>query len=148
MKIFEIFKCSGQNMSNSSCQLWNDKSIPLKVLRHSSLSQQITPLWILSSYFFNFGLKDSIEIPILRLSSALVKICHICHVIFQTTSQLKVMLKCWKECSLYTNAAHWISAFWTIHCLSEVIQIPHMIFEIWSQFCINFAPFCNNLART
>ena len=22
-----------------------------------------------------------------------------------------------------------------------------MIFEIWSQFCINFAPFCNNLAR-
>ena len=30
--------------------------------------------------------------PILRLSSALVKICHIPHVIFQTTSQLKVML--------------------------------------------------------
>ena len=22
-----------------------------------------------------------------------------------------------------------------------------MIFEIWSSFCINFAPFCNNLAR-
>ena len=99
MKIFETFKCSGQNSSNSSCQFWNDKSIPLQILHHSSLSWQITPLWILSSYFFNFGLKDSIEIPILRLSSALVKICHICHVIFQTTSQLKVMLKCWKECS-------------------------------------------------
>ena len=96
---------------------------------------------------FNFGLKDPIKTPISRLSSALVKICHI-HNIFQTTIQLKVMLKCWKECSLYTNAAHWISAFWTIHCLSEVIQIPHMIFEIWSQFCINFAPFCNNLAKT
>ena len=31
--------------------------------------------------------------PILmRLSSTLVKICHISHVIFQTTSQLKVIL--------------------------------------------------------
>ena len=38
---------------------------------------------------FKFGLKDPIKIPIL---SALEKICHIPHVIFQTTSQLKVML--------------------------------------------------------
>ena len=92
MKIFEAFKCSGQNSSKSSCQLWNGKSIPLQMLRHSSFSWQITPLWILSSYFFNLGLKDPIKIPILRLSSALVKMCHISHVIFQTTSQLKVIL--------------------------------------------------------
>ena len=39
---------------------------------------------------FKFGLKDPIKIPIL---SALEKICHIPHVISQTTSQLKVMLK-------------------------------------------------------
>ena len=49
MKTFKIFKCSGQNLSNSSCQLWNDKSVPLQILRHSSLSWQIIPLWILSS---------------------------------------------------------------------------------------------------
>ena len=36
---------------------------------------------------FYFGLKDPIRLPILRLSSALVKICHIPHFIFQTTSQ-------------------------------------------------------------
>ena len=42
---------------------------------------------------FQPWIKDPIKIPILRLSSALVKICHIPHhVIFQTTSQLKVML--------------------------------------------------------
>ena len=75
MKILETFKCSGQTLSNSSCQLWNDKSIPLQILHHSSLSWHITPLWILSSYFFYFGLKDPIKIPILRLSIALVKIC-------------------------------------------------------------------------
>ena len=73
LKIFETFKCSGQNSSKSSCQFWNDKSIPLQVLHHSSFSWHITPLWILSWYFFNFGLKDPINIPILRLSIALVK---------------------------------------------------------------------------
>ena len=89
MKIFEIFKCSGQNTSNSSCQLWNVKSVPLQILCNSWLGWQITPLWILSSYFFKFGLKDPIKISIL---SALEKICHISYVIFQTISQLKVML--------------------------------------------------------
>ena len=73
MKSLKWMKCTDQNLSNSSCQLWNDKSIPLQILCHSSLSWQITPLWILSSYFFNFGLKDPIKIPILRVSSALVK---------------------------------------------------------------------------
>ena len=70
MKIFETFKCSGQNSSNSSCQFWNDKSNPLQILHHSSLSWHITPLRILSLYFFYFGLKDPIKIPILRLSIA------------------------------------------------------------------------------
>ena len=92
MKIFETLKCSDHNSSNCSCQLWNDKSSPLQILPHSSLSSQITLLWILNSYFFNSGMKDPIKIPILRLSSALVKICHIPHVILQATSQLKVML--------------------------------------------------------
>ena len=67
MKMFETFKCSGQNSSNSSCQIRNNKSIPFKILHYSSLSWHITSLWILSSYFFYFGLKDPIKIPILRL---------------------------------------------------------------------------------
>ena len=87
MKIFETFKCSGQNSSNSWCQFWNDKSIPLQILHHSSLPWHITSLWILSAHFSYFGLKDPINMPITRLSIALVKICHIPHVIFQTTSQ-------------------------------------------------------------
>ena len=77
----------GQNSLNSSCQFWNHNSIPLQILHHSSLPWLITPLWILSSYFFYFGLKDPIKIPISRFLSALVKICYIPHVIFQTTSQ-------------------------------------------------------------
>ena len=46
------------------------------------------------------------------------------------------------------KVAHQISTFWTFHCLSEIFQIPHVIFETRSQsFCINFAPFCNILAK-
>ena len=87
VNIFDTIKCLGQNSSNSSCQFRNDKSFPLQILHHSSLSWQITPLWFLSSYFFYFKLKDPIKVPILTLSSALVKMCHIPQAIFQTKSQ-------------------------------------------------------------
>ena len=89
MKIFEPFKCSDQNLSNSSCQLCNEKSIPLQILHRSSLPWQITPLWILNSHFFNFGLKDPIKIPILRLSSALVK----CAIFLMSFSKSQVIWK-------------------------------------------------------
>ena len=32
VKIFETFECSGHNLSNSLCQSWNVKSIPLQFL--------------------------------------------------------------------------------------------------------------------
>ena len=93
MKIFKTFKCSGQNSSNSSCQFRNDKSIPLKILHHSSLSWHITPLWILSSNFSYFRLKDPINIPILRLSNVLVKffcIFYLCIFLGQTLNTLHI----------------------------------------------------------
>ena len=42
-QIFDTFKCSGQNSSNSSYQFWNDRSILLQLLHLSSLSRYITP---------------------------------------------------------------------------------------------------------
>ena len=44
VKIFETFEFSSQNSSNSWCQFWNDKSIPIQIFHHSSLSLLITPL--------------------------------------------------------------------------------------------------------
>ena len=43
-KIFETYECSGQNLLNSLCQFWKDKSIPLHILYPSSVSWKITPL--------------------------------------------------------------------------------------------------------
>ena len=43
-KFLIFLKCSGQNSSNSSCQFWTGKSIPLQIVHHSSLTWHITPL--------------------------------------------------------------------------------------------------------
>ena len=54
MKIFETFKCSGQNLSNSLCQLWNCNSVALQILRNYSFSWQIIPLSILTLFRIGF----------------------------------------------------------------------------------------------
>ena len=74
-------------MSNSLCQFWNVKSVPLQIFNHSSVSLIITPLYVCSLCIFNFGQKDPMKIPVLTLSSVLMKICQIPHVIFQTTGR-------------------------------------------------------------
>ena len=44
VQIFEIFECWDQNVSNSSCQIWTHKLIPLQIWYHSSLPWHKTPL--------------------------------------------------------------------------------------------------------
>ena len=43
MKIFEIEECSGEILSNSLCQFWNDKSLSLPILYLSSVSWKLIP---------------------------------------------------------------------------------------------------------
>ena len=62
MKFFETFECSGQMLSNSLCQFWNDKSIPLQILYPSSGSWKITPLYIFSSNNIYFAQKEPIKV--------------------------------------------------------------------------------------
>ena len=38
------------------------------------------------------------------------------------------------KCIFCIKVTRQISTFWTFHCLSEVVQIPHVIFETRSQF--------------
>ena len=63
VKIFETFEYSvGQNLSNSLCQFWNDKSIPLQILYPSSVSWKITPLYYFSSNNIYFAQKEPIKV--------------------------------------------------------------------------------------
>ena len=54
VQIFEIFECSRQNLSNSSCQFWNDKSIPCQFLHHSPKHlKKSTQSWDFDSILFS-----------------------------------------------------------------------------------------------
>ena len=66
MKVFESFKCSGQILSNSLGQFWNDHSIPLQILYPSSISWKITPPWFFSSDNIYFPGKEPIKMKVLE----------------------------------------------------------------------------------
>ena len=66
MKTFETFECSGQILSNSLCQFWNNKSIPLQILYPSSVSWNIIPLYFFSSNNIYFAQKELIKMKILE----------------------------------------------------------------------------------
>ena len=87
MKIFETFECSDQILSNSLCQFWNDKSIPLQILYPSSVSWKIIPLYLFSSSNRYFAQKEPIKMKFFRLSSARVKFCQIPYANFETRSR-------------------------------------------------------------
>ena len=64
VKILETFECSGENLSNSLCQSWNDKPIPLQILHPSSVSWKITPVLFFSSNNVYFAQKKLIKVKI------------------------------------------------------------------------------------
>ena len=70
-KIFETFACSGQNLSNSLCQFWNDKLIPLQILPSSSVSWKITPLYFFGSHNLYFAQKEHIKMNIFEIFDCL-----------------------------------------------------------------------------
>ena len=63
---FSRLECSGQNLSNSSCQFWNDKSIPYQIFHHSSVLSKLTPLYLFSSNNIYFDQKDPIKVKTLE----------------------------------------------------------------------------------
>ena len=87
VKLFEAIECSGQNLSNSLSQFWNDKSIPLQILYSSSVSWKITSLYFLAQTIYTLLKRSTLKWKCLRLSSARVKINQIPHVSFEVTSQ-------------------------------------------------------------
>ena len=74
MKIFETFECFGQILSNSLCQFWNDKSIPLQIFYLSSVSWKIIPLYFFSWKNIYFAQKHLIKIKIFETFECLGQI--------------------------------------------------------------------------
>ena len=78
---------SRQNSSNSLWQFWNDKSIPVQIFHHSSVSLHITPLYFVSSNIIYFVKNNPLKSKSFRFSSAWIKISQMSHVNFERTCQ-------------------------------------------------------------
>ena len=63
---FETFKCSGENLPNSSCHFPNHKPVFLQILHDSSVSLKITPLYFFWSNVIYFAQKGQITVQILE----------------------------------------------------------------------------------
>ena len=87
VNIFETFECSGQHFSNSLCQFWNDKSIPLQFLYPSSVSWKIILCTFVAQTIYTLLKRSLLKWIFLRLLSAQVKICQIPYVNFETTNR-------------------------------------------------------------
>ena len=62
VKFFETFECSGQKLSNSLCQFWNNQLIALQILYPSSFSWKIIPLYFFSSNNIYFPQREPIKV--------------------------------------------------------------------------------------
>ena len=74
MESFWDFECSGQILSNSVCQFWNNKLIPLQILYPSSVLWKIIPLYFFISNNIYFAQKELIKITIFKTSECLGQI--------------------------------------------------------------------------
>ena len=64
---FETFKCSGENLPNSSCHFWKYKSVFLQILHQSSVPSKLTPIYFFSSNIIYFGQKQPIKVQIFEV---------------------------------------------------------------------------------
>ena len=98
MKHFETFKCSGQNLSNSLYQFWNEKLIPLQILYPSSVSWKM--ITFLAQTIYTLLKRSTLKQKYLRLPSAWVKIREIPHVNLEMTFKKSIPLQILRHSSL------------------------------------------------
>ena len=64
---FDTFKCSDENLPKCSCHFPKRKSVFLQILNDSSVSRNITPLYIFRSNVVHFAQKGPIKVHILQI---------------------------------------------------------------------------------
>ena len=87
VQIFEIFECLGQHLLNSSCQFWTSQFL-FNCFSNTFfivITHNFPVNFELIRFLVGVNISHKISNFQSQLSSALVKICQIPHVIFQTT---------------------------------------------------------------
>ena len=83
---FDIFKCSDENLLNSSCHFPNHKSVFLQILHDSSVSWNMLLCTFLGQTLYTLHKRDQSKCKFFRLFSAQIKI-HQILVIFETKNK-------------------------------------------------------------
>ena len=155
VKRFEIFECSGQHLSNSLCQFWNDKSIPFQILYPSSVSWKITPPYFFSSSNIFFAQREPIKVKNFEtfecsgqhLSNSLCQFWNGKSIPLQILYTCSVSWKILPPYSFNSNNAHFaqkdyikMKMFGTFNCPGQ--NSSNSSFQFWNdmsiplQFCI------------
>ena len=152
-KIFETFECSGQNLSNSLCQFGSDKLIPLQILYSSLVSRKIAPLYLFSSKNTYFAQKQPIKVKIFETFECSVQ--NLSNYLRQSWNEKSIPPQIlypssvsWKITALYLFSSKIYTLLirrllkWKfLRLLSarvKIRQIPHLNFEMTSQFLFKF----------
>ena len=106
-KNFENFECSGKILP-FSCHFWNNILAFLQILRHSSLSWDITPLYFLSWSFKYFQQKESIKVQIWPNFTWTVKSLKFCTLMDSfCPNYIKFWLKMYERVISHDNEEWW-----------------------------------------
>ena len=88
---FDIFKCSDENLLNSSCHFPNHKSVFLQILHDSSVSWNMLPCTFLGQTLHTLHKRNQSKCKLFRLFGAQIKI-HQILVIFETKSNCTTLI--------------------------------------------------------
>ena len=155
MTIFETFECSGQILSNSLCQFWNDKSIPLQILYPSSASWKIIPLYFFSSNDIYFAQKELIKMKIFQTFECLSQILSnsLCQFLNNNSIPLQILQPSsvlWKKIPLYfftSTNIHFVQKelikmkiFETFKCSGQILL--NSFYQFWNNNSIPLQILC------
>ena len=153
MKIFEIFECLCQSLSNSLCQFWNEESIPLKFCIPLQFHERLLLCTFLAKTIYTLLIRSPLKWKSLRLLSARVKFCWIPYANFETTSRLLskfcISSVSWKIIPLYFYSSKNIYLaqkepikMKISECLGQIFS--NSLYQFWNEESI-FLKFCNPL---
>ena len=110
VQILETFKQSGQNLPNS-CYFWNNKSVFLQILLHSSVSWDVTLLYFFTWNFIYLQQKKPIKLQIWWSFTGEVKSLKFCILMGSfCPNDIKFHLKKWRRVISY-DTEEWCKVY-------------------------------------
>ena len=125
---FDTFKCSDENLPNSSCHFPNHKSVFLQILHDSSVSWNMLLCTFLGQTLYTLHKRDQSKCKFFRLFSARIKI-HQILVIFETKNKFFL-----KFCTtLWYHETYFLHTFFSWNFIYFQQKYPIKV-QIWWNF--------------